>query len=810
MAQESKSLVIVESPSKIKTLKKFLGADYIIEASVGHIRDLSKTNLGVDIDNDFSPTYIVSDDKNKVVKQLKKAAKNVDKVFLATDPDREGEAISWHISKILDKKIPMQRLVFNEITKEAILESINNPREINMDLVYAQESRRILDRLFGFLVSKILWTNVKGKLSAGRVQSPAIKIIIDKEKERLDFIENQYCSIVATLNTNSMDFECVLLKNDKRKIAIGNDFDKKTGQLKNNELLHLDKSSSQKIIDELDDKKWMVSDIKEKPYKQSPPPPFITSTLQQAGISKLKVSAQRIMSLAQSLYESGYITYMRTDSINLSNEALNASRNEINSLYGQEYLPEKAIHYKSKVKNAQEAHEAIRPTGAKFIHPSKLKAKLDDKEFKLYQLIWSRTIASQMKNAELLTTQIQIQNNQYEFLAKGKTVVFDGFLKAYAEKSKNDTEKELPKFTLNQGLDFKSIEIKEHVTKPISRYTEASIVKELETLGIGRPSTYASIISTIINRGYVTKNKGTLIPTFTGFAVVAFLEKYFNQLINLKFTAQMEDELDEISRADKNHTNFLNIFYHGSKSNQGLNELLEQEFDKEKSKNVWVLSQTKKKDITLKIGRYGIYIERGEEKANIPDDFGPENITYEIAEEMLNLKSKEDDSIGVMDGEEMFIKNGRFGAYLQCGKKTKGFPPNITPENIDEATASKILSLPTSIGKHPDDDNDVLIDIGKFGPYLRCGKTTKSIPATDDMFDVDLKRAVEILNTKQNSGKILGKDKESKKEIEIKRGRFGAYITDGKINVSLKNGEEATITLEEAIERIKQKAMKSK
>ncbi len=809
MAQESKSLVIVESPSKIKTLKKFLGADYIIEASVGHIRDLSKTNLGVDIDNDFSPTYIVSDDKNKVVKQLKKAAKNVDKVFLATDPDREGEAISWHISKILDKKIPMQRLVFNEITKEAILESINNPREINMDLVYAQESRRILDRLFGFLVSKILWTNVKGKLSAGRVQSPAIKIIIDKEKERLDFIENQYCSIVATLNANSMEFECILLKNDKRKIAIGNDFDKKTGKLKNDELLHLDKSFSQKIIGELDDKKWIVSDIKEKPYKQSPPPPFITSTLQQAGIGKLKVSAQRVMSLAQSLYENGYITYMRTDSINLSNEALNASRNEINSLFGEEYLPEKAIYYKSKVKNAQEAHEAIRPTGAKFIHPSKLKSKLDEKEFKLYQLIWSRTIASQMKNAELLTTQIQIQNNQYEFLAKGKTVVFDGFLKAYAEKSKNDTEKELPKFTLNQNLDFKSIEIKEHVTKPISRYTEASIVKELETLGIGRPSTYASIISTIINRGYVTKNKGTLIPTFTGFAVVAFLEKYFNQLINLKFTAQMEDELDEISRADKNHTNFLNIFYHGSKSNQGLNELLEQEFDKEKSKNVWVLSETKKKDITLKIGRYGIYIERGEEKANIPDDFGPENITYEIAEEMLTLKSKEDDSIGVMDGEEMFIKNGRFGAYLKCGEKTKGFPPNITPENIDEVTAGKILSLPTSIGEHPDDGNDVLIDIGKFGPYLRCGKTTKSIPATDDMFDINLKRAVEILNTKQNSGKILGEDKESKKEIEVKRGRFGAYITDGKINVSLKNGEEATITLEEAIEKINQKAMKS-
>ena len=809
MAQESKSLVIVESPSKIKTLKKFLGKDYIIEASVGHIRDLSKTNLGVDIDNDFSPTYIVSEDKNKVVKQLKKVAKNVDKVLLATDPDREGEAISWHISKILDKKIPIERLVFNEITKEAILESINNPREINMDLVYAQESRRILDRLFGFLVSKILWTNVKGKLSAGRVQSPAIKIIIDKEKERLDFVENQYCSILTTLNANSMDFECVLLKSDKRKVAIGNDFDKKTGKLKNDELLHLDKSTSQKIIDDLDEKKWMVSDIKEKPYTQSPPPPFITSTLQQTGISKLKVSAQRIMSLAQSLYESGYITYMRTDSINLSNEALSASRNEIDSLFGKEYLPKQAIYYKSTVKNAQEAHEAIRPAGAKFIHPNKLKSKLDEKEFKLYQLIWSRTIASQMKNAELLTTQIQIHNGQYEFLAKGKTVVFDGFLKAYAEKSKGDTEKELPKFILNQNLDFKGIEIKEHITKPISRYTEASIVKELEALGIGRPSTYASIISTIINRGYVIKNKGTLIPTFTGFAVVAFLEKYFDQLINLKFTAQMEDELDEISRSDKNHTNFLNIFYHGSKNNQGLSELLEQEFDKDQSKNVWVLSESKKKDITLKIGRYGIYIERGEEKANIPDNFGPENITYEIAEEMLSLKSKEDDSIGIMDGEEMFIKNGRFGAYLKCGDKTKGFPPNITPENIDKATASKILSLPTSIGQHPDDNNDILVDIGKFGPYLRWGKTTKSIPATDDMFNIDLKRAIEILNTKQNSGKVLGKDKTSKKEIEVKRGRFGAYITDGKINVSLKNGEEATITLEDAIERIKQKAMKS-
>ena len=809
MGNESKSLIIVESPSKIKTLKKFLGSNYVVEASVGHIRDLSKTNLGVDIDNDFAPTYIVSDDKSKVVNNLKKAIKGVEKIFLATDPDREGEAISWHIAKILKTKIPMQRLVFNEITKEAIGHSIKNPREINMDLVYAQESRRILDRLFGFLVSKILWTNVKGKLSAGRVQSPAIKIIIDKEKERLKFIENKYYSIESTLNANNIDFECTLIKNNGKKIAIGNDFDKKTGTLKSDDLLHLDKDLSEKFINELDKNAWIVSDIKEKPYNQSPQPPFITSTLQQAGISKLKVSAQRVMSLAQSLYENGLITYMRTDSINLSNEALNAARDEISSVFGKEYLPNKAIQYKSKVKNAQEAHEAIRPAGAKFVHPNKLKSKLEDKEYKLYELIWSRTIASQMKNAKLLTTQVIINNEKFQFLAKGKTIMFDGFLKVYAEKSKNDDDKMLPKLKLKQNLHFKSIEAKEHTTKPISRYTEASLVKELEALGIGRPSTYASIISTIINRGYVTRTKGTLIPTFTGFAVVAFLEKYFNQLINLEFTARMENDLDDISRADKNHTNFLNTFYHGSKNNKGLNELLEQEIDKEKSKNVWILSKKNEHDIKLKIGRYGIYLERNHEKANLPDEFGPENITYDIAEEMLKLKSKEDHPIGMMDGEEIFIKNGRFGAYLKCGEKTKGFPPNITPDNVDEKTAAKILSLPFSLGENIDTGEDVLIDVGKFGPYLRSGKLTKSIPVTDDMFDIKLKRAIEILNTKQSNGRIIGKDKDSGDEIEVKRGRFGSYVTNGKVNVGLKNGEEATITLDEAIEKIKLKIMKS-
>ncbi|MAQ43660.1 MAG: DNA topoisomerase I [Candidatus Marinimicrobia bacterium] len=810
MATNSKSLIIVESPSKTKTLKKFLGSDYIIEASVGHIRDLAKKDLGVDIDNDFTPTYIVSEDKSKVVQQLKKITKDVDKIFLATDPDREGEAISWHILETLKPKVPVHRLVFNEITKAAILDSIQNPKEVNMDLVRAQESRRILDRLFGFLVSKILWSNVKGKLSAGRVQSPAIKIIIDKERQRLKFIENQYYSITANLKVDKNEFESKLISANEKSIANGNDFNKKTGELKSKDLIHLNQDTASEYINKLDNNAWVVSDIIEKPYTKSPPAPFITSTLQQAGISKLRVGAQRVMSIAQKLYENGYITYMRTDSINLSNEAINGARMEIENLYGKEYLPEKPIQYKGKVKNAQEAHEAVRPAGSNFIHPDKLKSKLEEQEYKLYKLIWSRTIACQMQSAKLLTTQVKIKNNDFMFSAKGKTIQFDGFLKVYQDEAKDGDNVILPKLQKGQKLDFLNAEAKEHTTKPTPRYTEASLVKELEALGIGRPSTYASIISTIINRGYVTRNKGTLIPTFTGFAVVKFLEKYFDQLINLQFTAEMEDELDAISRSDKNHLEFLKLFYNGSKNQKGLNQLLDQEFDKLESKNIMILNEKNKDDIILKIGRYGIYLERGDEKANIPEEFGPENISYQIADKMLELQSKEDECVGKLDGEEIFIKTGRFGSYLKCGDKTKGFPPNITPDNLTEDIAIQIMSLPKNLGKNDEDNSDVQVDIGKFGPYIRSGKKTKSIPTSEDLFNLSLEQAIEILKSKQSSGKVLGIDSKTKKEIELKRGRYGFYVTDGKINVSIKNGEDTTITLEDAIDRINIKASKSK
>ena len=809
MATDSKSLIIVESPSKIKTLKKFLGDEFIVEASVGHIRDLAKKNNGVDIENNFTPTYIVSDDKKKVVKNLKKASKDVGKILLATDHDREGEAISWHIVETLKPKEPIKRLVFNEITKKAIQEAIDNPKDINMNLVHAQESRRILDRLFGFLVSPILWTNIKGGLSAGRVQSPAIKIIIEKERDRLQFIENQYYSITAKLSHSQQEFDSTLIAVNNKPIAIGNDFNKKTGQLKSKDIIHLDLKSAEEYLASFDKDQWIVQDVLEKPFTKSPPPPFITSTLQQAGIAMLKIGAQRIMSIAQSLYENGHITYMRTDSINLSDEALKGARKEIKNIYGEGYLPKDAIRYKSKVKNAQEAHEAIRPTGAQFTHPEKLKASLNNHEYKLYNLIWSRTVACQMKSAKLLTTQVKISNNDFTFLSKGKIIEFDGYLKVYQDNKKDDNNIILPKLEKDDLLEFKEASSKEHFTKPTPRYTEASLVKELETLGIGRPSTYASIISTIIHRRYVTRNKGTLIPTFTGFAVVKFLEKYFDSLINLKFTAEMEDELDAISRSDMNHIEFLADFYNGSEKRKGLNALIEQDFNKNESKIIMILEKDEKDDITLKIGRYGVYLERGEQKANLSEDIGPENLTYDIADELLHNQSQEDQRIGQIDGEDIVIKNGRFGAYLKCGDKTKGFPPNITPDNIKEDLATKILSLPTAIGQNGDGE-DIKIDIGKYGPYIRCGKNTKSIPEEHDMFELAVDEAIKILESKQSFGKSLGKHPDSGKDIDIKRGRYGYYITDGKTNVSLKNDEQNTMTLDEAIEKINLKSTKAK
>ena len=539
-----KHLIIVESPSKIKTLNKFLNDKYTVEASVGHIRDLPKSKLGIDVENDFSAEYHVSPNSTKTVQTLKKALKNAEELLIATDPDREGEAIAWHIVDELKPKIPVKRLVFNEITKTAILDSFNNTREIDIDLVDAQETRRFLDRMFGFMVSEKLWFNMKSGVSAGRVQSPAIKILVDREKERTKFKQNEYWSLGGLFQTDDSDISAKLIKIGQDKVATGASFDKKTGTLFNEDDIVL----NEKIIDDftaqLKKDKWKISKLEKKPFTQKPYAPFITSTLQQEGIRQFRMSAQNVMRTAQVLYENGYITYMRTDSVHLSKEAISASRKEVEKLYGKEYLPASPIQYSSKIKNAQEAHEAIRPAGSTFKHPDELKNKLDTNQLKLYSLIWKRTLASQMKNAKLERTNLWISNGEYIFEAKGKIVLFPGFLKVYVEatdnkKDRDDKEVVLPDVKENDQLSCVDLEKKQHFTKPINRFTEASLVKELEKLGIGRPSTYAAIIKKIQDKEYVNKVNGAMIPTFTAYAIVQFLENYFDELVNLKYTSNM-------------------------------------------------------------------------------------------------------------------------------------------------------------------------------------------------------------------------------------------------------------------------------
>ena len=532
MASKSYHLIIVESPSKATTLKKFLGDKYLVEASVGHIRDLPKSDLGIDPENKFKTKYVQTISKENL-KKLKSALKNAGTLYLATDPDREGEAIAWHLVELLKPSIPIKRLVFHEITKDAILESFNNTRDIDQDLVNAQETRRVIDRLLGYPVSNKIWTNVSRGLSAGRVQSPAIKIVVDREKERSKFVKSEYWSVSAELKKDAITFNANLVKQDENKIASGKDFDKNTGDLKTKNCIGLDNQLSNTLVEELKKSDWVVDKVEEKPYTQNPYPPFITSTLQQYGIRKLHTSSKDIMRLAQNLYQAGYITYMRTDSITISKQAIDQIRNIIKK-DNPESLPDKPRTYSSKVKNAQEAHEAIRPAGD-LVHPKKLKSKLEDKEWKLYDLIWKRTIASQMKSAKILNTIVSINVKNCLFEARGKAIEFEGFLSLYNESSdnKNQPDKTLPLLKKSENLDLDSITEKQHFTKPIGRFTEASLVKELETLGIGRPSTYATIMDKIQLK-YINKIKGAMVPTFAAYAVVQFLESIFHDLVDLK------------------------------------------------------------------------------------------------------------------------------------------------------------------------------------------------------------------------------------------------------------------------------------
>tara|TARA_B100001029_G_C15060375_1_gene457903 strand:- start:1429 stop:3933 length:2505 start_codon:yes stop_codon:yes gene_type:complete len=822
MGSNSNSLIIVESPSKAKTLKRFLGDKYQIEASVGHIRDLPKNDLGVDVNNGFKTTYVASEDKKKVISQLKSLIKTADTLYLATDPDREGEAIAWHLVELLKPKIPVKRLAFHEITKAAIQESFDHIREIDSSLVSAQESRRILDRLWGYQVSAKLWKNVKGGLSAGRVQSPSIKIVVDREKERSKFVESEYWSITANFEANDQSFEATLKEYDSKKIAIGKDFDKHTGSIINDNILKLNQIQAKELVEKFSNIEWRVSKVEQKPAKQNPYPPFITSTLQQEGIRKLRLSSQQVMRTAQKLYEEGYITYMRTDSVTLSKEALNASRSAIELLYGKDYVPEKPNYYKSKVKNAQEAHEAIRPAGSKFKSPEEIQSKLDTTEFKLYDLIWKRTLASQMKSAKLQKTTVDIMGETNRFTANGKVIEFPGFLKVYVEdiddpnKEKDDKESVLPPLKEGQNLTGKQFNSNQHFTKPASRFTEASLVKELESLGIGRPSTYAAIMGNIQNRGYVRKVNNALIPTFTAYAVVQFLEKYFQDLVNLQFTANLEDTLDAISRNEMQSEEFLNKFYFGKNGTPGLQALLDSEFDQDISRNIMELKGEDGKTITIKIGRYGIYLQDNDVNTTLDDAAIPSEVNFNYALDSLKKKAEGPKEICThpITNEPVYLKEGRFGPYIQSGDKMKSLLQGMQLDEVNPEIALQIINFPLDLGKHPDSGETIKSDIGRYGPYIRCGKISRSIADPDNILNLSLERAIEIISsTPQKQGpkviKTLGTDSKSKTDIEIKDGRYGAYITDGKINVTIPKGTAVEdVTLENAIQLIADKKAK--
>ncbi|MAV64961.1 MAG: DNA topoisomerase I [Candidatus Marinimicrobia bacterium] len=792
MTAKDYHLIIVESPSKAKTLKKFLGDNYLVEASVGHIRDLPKSDLGIDPDKNFKTTYVETISRANL-KNLKSCLNKASELYLATDPDREGEAIAWHLVEALKPSIPIKRLVFNEITKDAILDSFNNTREIDVSLVNAQETRRVIDRLLGFPVSNKLWKNVASGLSAGRVQSPAIKIVVDREKERSGFVKSEYWSISAKLIKSNIEFEAKLLKSNNKNLATGKDFNKKNGELTTKDKMLLDNTLSNSIIEKLKNSYWKVLDVQKKPYTQNPYPPFITSTLQQDGIRKLHTSSKNVMRLAQNLYQAGYITYMRTDSINIANQAVEQIRNIIKK-DNPSNLPNKPRTYKNKVKNAQEAHEAIRPAG-NIIHPKHLKSKLDEKEWKLYDLIWKRTVASQMKSAKIINTVVSISASDCLFEARGKTIEFPGFLSIYNEStdSKKEEDKALPILNKNDSLNMKSVDGKQHFTKPIGRFTEASLVKELEALGIGRPSTYATIMDKIQLK-YINKINGAMVPNFSAYAVVQFLESNFEDLVDLQYTASLEDNLDQISNNKLDYINFLNGFWFGDDNVKGLNNLLNRDIDINTSK---LIKRYSINDDTyeLKIGKFGVYIDNNGKTTNVYDDIAPDQLNNDKVLELFSESEKSEVPIAldIQSNEPIFLKVGRYGPYLKCQKKMKSLLPGQAISDVTPEIAQKIMGLPKEIGKWDETDDIITLDIGRYGPYIKAGKINASVYEHSTFLDMDLNTALELLKNRKNKSpqviKDLGKDEDGNK-IEIKKGRYGPYITNQKINAPFPKDKE--------------------
>ena len=820
----AKPILIVESPSKAKTISKYLGGKYEVMACVGHIKDLPKTDLGVDVDNDFAITEEVLDDKKPFMKELRKLAKQTDQIVVATDPDREGEAIAAHIASEVDPE-KISRVLFTEITKEGIEEGMNEIHAIDTDLVEARTARRIIDRLVGYKVSRVLWSTLKKNmkfvqvsLSAGRVQSAALKIIIERERLRQAFHSALYYDLKAELQAKDDAFGATLIRVDGKRIATGKDFDPNTGNLKNDKVLLLSKAQADELVKELNKGDFTVSDIEEKIKNSHPKPPFTTSTLQQEAARKLRSSARKTMRTAQRLYERGFITYMRTDSTTLSEEGLNGARNEIMSRFGKEYLPDSPRSYATKVKNAQEAHEAIRPAGVTFSSVDTVRSTIDEDAAKLYDLIRKRTLASQMTSAKVKQIAVTIENQKSEFRANGKVILFPGYMAAYVESTDKrsgvteDQESILPDMEKDQTLVCNTLTADEHMTKPPARFTEASLVKELEARGIGRPSTFASIIDIIVKRTYVQRDRGKLTPTFLGLAVTQLLENHFATLVDSEFTANMEDDLDAISRGEVDAVPFMKAFYFGSDDLKGLENMLEDKVDIGKACSVQLDHDGG--PIEVRVGQYGPFVQQGEVRKSIPADVFLGDLNVDKALEILNQEINEDRELGKDEdsGETVLIKNGPYGPYVQLGEtsKRKGIPKGTSPADVDLEMGLKLLSLPRTLGKHPETGEDVKADYGRFGPYVTAGKGKNgTIPPTMSPLTIELNEALELIKNR-NAGpqalRTLGDHPTTGESLVIKSGRYGPYITDGKVNASLpRDTDHETMTLDDGVALIDKK-----
>ena len=838
------ALVIVESPAKAKKIAEYLGDDFVVESSIGHIRDLPRnaadvpaaykaekwSRMGIDVDNDFKPLYVVSPDKKDQIKKLKSLLKDSDELYLATDEDREGEAIAWHLLEVLNPRVPVKRMVFHEITKKAILTALDNPRELDRHLVDAQEARRMLDRLYGYEVSPVLWKKVMPRLSAGRVQSVATRIVVERERERMAFVQVGYWDLQATFEKQGdveqgqpKAFNAKLLELDGKRVATGRDFDDTGTLTKPDSTVVLDEASAGQLVSSLDGADFSVRSVEPKPYRRRPSPPFMTSTFQQEAGRKLSMSSAMAMRAAQSLYEKGLITYMRTDSTTLSTTAVEASRSAVKTEFGAKFLPDEPRTYATKSKNAQEAHEAIRPAGESFESPASVAKQVPKSEARVYELIWKRTVASQMTDAVGETVSVRVgaattDGRDAEFSASGTIITHQGFRRAYVEESEDDAAsddgKQLPTLTVGDSVKSDGVTAEGHETQPPSRYTEASLVKRLAELEIGRPSTYASIIGTIQDREYVWKKGSALIPSFTAFSVVGLLEQHFPDLVDYTYTRRMESELDSIASGTSEAIPWLKEFYFGDEQTEGLKHKVDERLGEIDARAVNSIPLGVSEDgemVVARVGKFGPYVQRGEggqgNTASIPDDIPPDDLNVDRAVEYIENAAKGPLSLG-QDPEsklEVYVMTGRFGDYVQLGEMVDGEDKpkraslftSMTTETITLDDALKLLSLPRSVGADPADGEDITVQNGRYGPYLKKGKDSRSLESEDLLFTISLEKCLEILaQPKTRRGQVvkpplreMGVDPDTDKQMIVKDGRFGPYVTDGETNASLRKGD---------------------